>query len=106
MVELSNVDFKALEGGAVEQLALTGEEKQAVKMLKDYEERARQQRMYGDENKNVEGKRDGSEATGEAAEPEDIMIFGFRVRAEKLGLPFVLVLFTAMGAAFWYCRLP
>ena len=105
-VELANVDMKSIEGGNVDMLVLTSDEKQAVKMLKDYEERARQQRMYGDDNRNIEGNRDGNSTTdSDESTEDDILIFGYKIQSEKLGLPFVAILFTIMSAVFYYCSI-
>lgn len=105
LMSLSAVDLKFLEGGNLADLELTNEEQRALRLLKDYEEKARQQRMYGDEDRNIEGKRgDGSE-NPETRESEDILLFGYPVNVERYGTLILVVVFSGVVLAFYWCKL-
>lgn len=105
LLSLSPVDLKFLEAGNLSDLDLSNEEQRALRLLKDYEEKARQQRMYGDEDRDIEGKRgDGSDSL-ETREGEDILIFGYSVNVERYGTLILVAVFSAIVMAFYWCMI-
>jgi len=104
LVALSSLDLSPLQSANIEDLKLSGEEKQAVKILKDYEERARQQRMYGDEDRDIEGTRDKNRKEEKESSAEEVMIFGKTLNVDSWGTPFVLAVVGGVIAIFAWCK--
>ena len=74
------------------------------KILKDYEERARQQRMYGDEDRDMEGTRDKNRKEEKESSAEEVMIFGKTLNVDSWGTPFVLAVVGGVIAIFAWCK--
>lgn len=105
LLSLSPVDLKFLEAGNLSDLDLSNEEQRALRLLKDYEDKARQQRMYGDEDRDIEGKRGDGSDSSETREGEDILIFGYSINVERYGTLILVTVFSAIVMAFYWCMI-